>query len=79
MAGFGMYVVGKIPVLNWALYPPSLPRGGRTGCPVGVVEHPPPRMSRSVPASPAAASPVRPSTSFASPPGATFQAPGINS
>lgn len=35
MAGFGMYVVGKIPVLNWALYPPSLPRGRANRVPGG--------------------------------------------
>ncbi|OFU51848.1 acyltransferase family protein [Corynebacterium sp. HMSC11E11] len=31
MAGFVMYVIGKIPVVNWVLYPPALPRGRADG------------------------------------------------
>lgn len=35
MAGFGMYVIGKIPVVNWVLYPPALPRARRDGTGAG--------------------------------------------
>ena len=31
MAGFVMYLIGKIPVVNWVLYPPALPRGRADG------------------------------------------------
>lgn len=35
MAGFVMYLIGKIPVVNWVLYPPPLPRGRADGKNVG--------------------------------------------